>query len=111
MLPLIVVGFRELMVANQLDLREVLIGGELFVVSAVLSAGALGELMAAVYRGERSLTVIFSGFGCFAMFAANTMGYMLVGTSLPGMVVAVSTWLFPVTLVASGLSIGTAAGR
>jgi hypothetical protein len=111
LLPLIAVGFRELMTANQLSLHEILVDGELFVVSAVLSAGALGELLAAAYRGERNLTVVFSGFGCFAMFAANTMGYMLVGGSSPDMVVAVSAWLFPTTLLASGLSIGTAAGR
>jgi hypothetical protein len=112
LLPLIAVGLRELMSARGLHLYAVLEGGELFVISAVLSAGAVGELLAAVYRGERSLTVIFSGFGCVAMLAGNTMGYMLVGGgSSPDMVVAVSAFLFPPTLLASALSIGTAAGR
>jgi hypothetical protein len=109
--PLVAVGFSDAMAGHGVKIHKVLSSGELFVVSAVISSGAMGELLAAAYRGQRNLTVLLSGFGTFALFTANTMGYMLVGSSTPNMVVLVSGVLFVPTLLTSGISIGTAAGR
>jgi len=111
LLPLIAVGIKDAMSAEGFHLCNVLVDGELFVVSAVLAAGALGELLGAAYRTGLGLVVVFAGFGCFATFAGNMMCYMVVADSLPGAVVEVSVWLFALTLIPSGVAIGTAAGR
>jgi hypothetical protein len=94
------------------QLDHLLPPGELLVISAVLSAGALGELLGAAYRGERTLAVIFAGFGCLATFAGSVICYMAVGTgATPEAIVTASKVIFTATLVASGFAIGTAARR
>jgi hypothetical protein len=111
LLPFAAVSLKNVLSATPTTLDELLVGGELYVVSAVLAGGALGELIGAAYRRERSLVVVLAGFGCFATFAGNVMGYMVVGTSNPEMIVSVSEWLFLLTLIASGVSIGRAAAE
>jgi hypothetical protein len=109
LLPLAAAGLRDAMSQRGFHLAKILEGGELFVVAAALAAGAGGELIGAAYRGERSLTVILAGFACTAMLTANVMGYMLVAGSVPHIVVTLSLWAFVITLIASGVAIGTAA--
>jgi hypothetical protein len=111
LLPFAALCLQKVLAADPVTLHGLLEGGELFVVSGVLAGGALGELIGAAYRGEPSLVVVLAGFGCFATFAGNVMGYMVVETSNAQMIVSVSEWLFLFTLIASGVSIGTAAAE
>jgi hypothetical protein len=111
LLPLIALSLKGVLSKDGFHFGEVLGGGELFVVSAVLAAGAMGELFAATFNTKASLLVIWAGFFCLLCFAGNTMAFMQVGSAPHSAVVDVSAWFFPPTLLASGVCVGTAALR
>jgi len=110
LLPLFAVMMKEIMSPAGFHITSVLASGDLFIVSAVISAGALGELIAAGTK-EAELVVIIAGFFCLAAFAGNTLAFVFAGNAKPSEIVAISLWFFPATLIASGLCVGTAAYR
>lgn len=111
LLPLIASVIKGAMSTGGLSFTEVLGGGELFIVGAVIAAGAMGELFAGAFKEGPSLLTILAGFWTLLAFAANTMAYMAVSTAPQTTVVHLSLGFFPFTLLASGLSVGTAAAQ
>lgn len=114
-LPLIASMIRDAMSRGGLSLTEVLKGGDLFVISAVVAAGALGELLAVAFAGgfgetPRVLPVL-AGCWTFLAFVGNTIAYTAVSVSSPATVVNWSLVFFPLTILASGLSVGTVASQ
>jgi hypothetical protein len=110
LLPLFAQALKEVLSPAIFHINSILQSGELFIVSAVLSAGALGELLATVSR-RVSLVTIVAGFFCLTCFAGNTIAYVTADAAAISEIVAVSLWFFPPTLVASGVCIGVAASR
>lgn len=108
LLPLIANGIKGVMSNQGFSLTEVLGGGELFIVSAVIAAGAIGELLVGTVRRRPPLLTVLAGFCTLAAFAANTMAYMAVSTAPHSIVTNLSLGFFPFTLLASGFSIGMA---
>lgn len=111
LLPLIASVIRGVMSKDAFSFTEVLGGGELFIVSAVIAAGAMGELFAGAFRDSPRLLTILAGFWTLLAFTANTMAYMAVSSAPHSTVMNLSLAFFPFTLIASGLSIGTAVER
>lgn len=109
LMPLFAVTIKEEFSPVGFNLDELLKNGDLFIVSAVLAAGAIGELLAAASRGMSFFLSIISGFFCLMTFAGDTIAYVVAGSGSPAEVATASLWFFPVTLLASGLCVGTAA--
>lgn len=110
LMPLFAVSLKEAFTPAGFNIDTLLKSGDLFIVSAVLSAGALGELIAAASKGGMSFYfVVFSGFFCLAAFAGDTIAYVVASNATPSEVAIASLWCFPLTLLASGLCVGTAA--
>ena len=105
--PIIAAGFKGLTASKGFSVDEMLASGELFVVSAVLSAGALGELISAGIKGSHpGYLRIAAGFFCLLCFCANTMGFMDVGGTPPQLNTTLSITFFIVTTVVSAVCIG-----
>ncbi|MGH3784886.1 MAG: hypothetical protein ACRDRO_30815 [Pseudonocardiaceae bacterium] len=122
LLPLIARIIQDAMSKDRFSFTEVFRSGELFIVSAVIAAGAMGELFAGSVSSRLSgalrtselwprLLTILAGFWTLLAFAANTMAYMAVPTAPQSTVMHLSLAFFPITVLASGLSIGTAYGQ
>lgn len=109
LMPLFAVTLKEVFSPTGFKIDELLKNGDLFIVSAVLAAGAIGELLAAASRGMSFYLAVISGFFCLITFAGDTIAYVVAGSAPPAEVTTASLWFFPVTLLASGLCIGTAA--
>lgn len=110
LMPLFAVALKQTFSVDGFDIDELLKDGELLIVSAVLSAGALGELIAAAARGGMDFFLtILGGFFCLITFAGDTISYVVAANAPASEVVLASLWCFPLTLLASGLCIGTAA--
>jgi len=93
---------------GKFSIDGVLARGDLFIISAVLSAGALGELLAAGAK-DANVPVIVSGFFGLACFAGNTLAFAFADAARPPEVVTYSSWFFAASLVASALCVWTAA--
>jgi hypothetical protein len=81
--------------------------GELFVVAAVIAAGAVGEAVVAGLRTKDKLFPLLAFGGCFLCFVVNTIAYWALGSATaselsPHRVSSVSLWLFGIAVVASG---------
>jgi hypothetical protein len=109
--PLFAVMIKEAFSPTGFNIDQLLNNGDLFTISAVLAAGALGELIAAASKGGMSFfLVIFSGFFCLMSFAGDLVAfYASAGSTSSGDIAIASLCCFPLTLVASGLCIGVAA--
>ena len=108
-MPLLAVSLKEILSPTGFSIDDVLKHGDLFVVSAVLAAGALGELLAAVSRGPRFYLVVLAGFFGLLTFGADTFAYMAATTARADEVAVISIWLFALTLLASASCVWTAA--
>jgi hypothetical protein len=108
LMPLFALALKEVLSPAGFSIDSILKNGDLFIISAVLSAGALGELLAA---GSLSggLAVILSGFFCLACFAGNTIAYVTAGGATASQIAVVSIWFFPPTLIVSAICVGMAA--
>jgi len=81
-LPLIADGVRDEFSAGGLDLNLVLVQGGLFIVSAVMAAGAIGELfMAKLPDNEHNFRIIVGG-GCLLFCLGNAIAYVASTTSV-----------------------------
>ncbi|MBV1851879.1 hypothetical protein [Catellatospora tritici] len=109
LLPLFALVIKELFSESGFHINRVLGTGELFVVAAVLAAGAMGDWVASAFKGNPGVKSIFAVFFCLAGFAGNTMAYMQVSNARPSLVVALSTCFFLPSLLASGVCVGMAA--
>lgn len=109
LMPLFAVSLKEVFSSGGFHINNVLKNGDLFIVSAVLAAGAIGELLAATTRGLSSFVAVIAGFFCLATFAGDTIAYVVVGSASASEIATASYWFFPITLVASGVCVGTAA--
>jgi hypothetical protein len=109
LMPIFAVTLKEIFSPSGFNMDELLKNGDLFIVSAVLSAGAIGELLAAASRGMSFYLAVIAGFFCLVTFAGDTIAYVVAGNAQPGEVVTASLWFFPLTLLASALCVGTAA--
>lgn len=110
LLPILAVILKEYLSPKGLHIDSVLASGDLLIVSAVLSASALGELIAASTK-EFDLLVIVAGFFCLACFAGDVLAFAFADNATSSEIVTVSLWFFPATLIASSLCVGTAAYR
>jgi len=108
MMPLFALMLSGGFSTGKFSIDYVLARGDLFIISAVLSAGALGELLAAGAK-DANVPVIVSGFFSLACFAGNTLAFAFASGARPSEVVAYSSWLFAASLVASALCVWTAA--
>jgi hypothetical protein len=112
LLPLIAVGLGDALTEGGFHLESVLAEGELFIISAVLCAAALGELLASAFRGGPSRLALVAGFSCLLTFAVNTVCFVRVGEhSSPNLVTTWSVTLFLTAVLSSSVSIGLAAAR
>lgn len=109
LMPLFAVGLKEVFSPSGFHIDNVLKNGDLFIVSAVLAAGALGELLAAASRGLSFFAAVVAGFFCLVTFAGDTIAYLVAGSASTSEIVIASLWFFPITLLASGLCVGMAA--
>ena len=109
LMPLFAVSIQEAFSKSGFDIDQLLKHGDLFIASAVLSAGAIGELLAAASRGMSFYLAVIAGFFCLAAFAGDTIAFVVAGSAPPAEVATASLWFFPLTLLASGLCVGTAA--
>jgi hypothetical protein len=107
LLPLYIQLFRNLIDLDHFDVGPVLKGGELFVVSSVLAAGALGEVIAAA-RHRTTITSLVSGFVCLVCALGDSIAYALADTASFGGIVRISIFLFPASLIVSGVCIWVA---
>lgn len=79
-LPLIADGVIEAFSASGFSLNSLLIQGGLFIVSAVMAAGAIGELFVAeLPERERNYRVAAGGF-CLLLCVGNTAAYIASAT-------------------------------
>lgn len=62
LMPLFAVALKEVFSSGGFHITNVLKNGDLFIVSAVLAAGAIGELLAATTRGLSSFIAVIAGF-------------------------------------------------
>lgn len=108
--PLFALAMKELL-GGDYTFFGLLKHGDAFIVAAVLAAAAMGELLAAALRGGLNyFAAIVAGFFCLALFAGNTIAYMVAASGAKTSVVALcSLWFFPLTVLASGSCITTAA--
>ena len=106
--PLFAVALKEVLSPGGFHIDSILASGDLFIISAVLSAGALGELIAASSK-ELELMVILAGFFCFVCFAGNTLAFAFAGAAKPSQIITLCAWFFPATLIASASCVGRAA--
>ena len=107
--PIFAVAIKEAFSKDGFDIDQLLKTGELFVAAAVLSAGAIGELIAAAARGANFYLAVITGFFCLAAFAGDTIAFVVADSAPPAEVAVVSLWFFPLTALASALCVGTAA--
>jgi hypothetical protein len=107
--PIFAAGIREAFSTSGFDMDVVLQHGDVFVVSAVLSAGAFGELIAGASRGVNFYLAVIAGFSCLVAFAGNVLFYTYAAGGSPREIATISFWSFPVTLLTSGLGIWVAA--
>jgi hypothetical protein len=86
--------------------------GELFIVSAVMAAAAVGELFVASMPKSAKIWQVIGGWSCVACCVGNVILYVVVnsGTS-PVKIVDFSIWFFVGALLSSALCVGLAAGR
>jgi hypothetical protein len=105
--PIIAAEFKGLTASKGFNFGDALSTGELFVVSAVLSAGAMEELFSAESKEHRGgylrITAGFCGLFCFC---ANTMAFMEVGSTSSQLNTTLSVVFFIVTTMASAVCIG-----
>jgi hypothetical protein len=106
LMPIFAVTLKEVFSPQGFSIDELLKSGELFIVSAVLSAGAIGELLAAASRGMSFYLAVISGFFCLAAFAGDTIAYVVAENAPPAEITVASLWFFPLTLLSSGLCVG-----
>jgi hypothetical protein len=79
-LPLIADGVTETFSATGFSLNSLLVQGGLFIVSAVMAAGAIGELFVAeLPERERNYRVAAGGF-CLLLCVGNTAAYIASDT-------------------------------
>jgi hypothetical protein len=79
-LPLIADGFAEAFSAGGFSFNLLLIQGGLFIISAVMAAGAIGELFVAdLPERERNYRVAAGGF-CLLLCVGNTIAYVASAT-------------------------------
>jgi hypothetical protein len=112
--PLIASGIVNAILDHGFSVTEVLSKGELFIVSAVTAAGAMGELFAGAFENSTRLLIILAGFTTLMTFAGNTVAYVAISISSHLTHSTVMHWslaFYLVTLLASGFSIGMAVGR
>lgn len=114
LLPLIVGAIRTGMSREGFQLTAVLGHGELFIASAVIAGGAIGELVAAAFARDYSETatvfkVLAILIGCWTALAlvANSIAYMVDAD--PQTIRDASLWLFPVAVFPSGVTIAMVA--
>jgi hypothetical protein len=62
LMPLFAVALKEMLSPGGYHIDSILKNGELFIVCAVLSAGAIGELLAAASRGLSFFVAVVAGF-------------------------------------------------
>jgi hypothetical protein len=83
-MPFFAVSLKETFSPTGFNIDNLLKDGDLFIVSAVLSAGAMGELIAAAAKGGMSFYfAIFSGLFCLATFAGDTIAYVVAANAPP----------------------------
>jgi hypothetical protein len=106
--PLILDLLKTAMSPDSIQFEEVLGRGELFIVSAVVGAGVLGEVVTALVLGvlksagaRRLVTLLISSGFAVLLTIANTGSYMVVsGGTVPAEVMEVSLIMFALTLFA-----------
>lgn len=109
LLPLIAVAIKGMLAPGGASLEQVLGGGEMFIVGAVISAGAVGELFSTLRaRPSTAWEQMAAGF-CFFCSVCNSMAYLSVRPDNPHTVVVASFISFGVTYLASGACVAMAA--
>jgi hypothetical protein len=103
--PLFFDGVKEAGSAAGVHWDGVLGNGELLIVSAVVSAGALGEMFRAGFPSHEDLTRILIGFGCFLACVGNSVVYMQVSSSSSHFIIESSAYGFVFSLLASACAI------
>lgn len=109
LMPVFAVAIKEALSPDGFHIAGAVRNGDVFIVAAVLAAGVLGELIAAASKGMNFWGAILDGFFTLAAFAGNTVAYVYAGSAPATTVVTTSYWVFPVTLLASGVCVWTAA--
>lgn len=102
-LPLIVRLVEGFMSANGLSVVAVLGDGELFISSAAISGGALGDLLYAIRPRDRPAVRLLLGFFAMATTLLTSLAYLVARSgSPPDKIVNSSLILFFATLVSAG---------
>lgn len=74
-LPLMAEGVKEAFSAGGFSFTHLLDQGELFIISAVIAAGAMGELLVARIPDRERNFGILAGGSCFLLCVGNTIAY------------------------------------
>ena len=111
-LPLGLDMLKELADDGKVDFPKVLSNGELFIISAVISAAAMGEIFAADFPSESKNGRLIWGGLCLLSCIADSAYYGFFDPSNShGNTVLISLVMFGYAVAVSGVCIGMAAGR
>jgi hypothetical protein len=84
---------------------------EQFLVLSVLSVGAAGEVIAASVPEDSKTSAITAAASALLAFTANLLVYVGVSSSKTGLLEVLTVILLPLSVLASMICIGMAAGR
>ncbi len=108
LLPVVIQGLR-LLNDDKFEWATFISAREQFLVIAVLSVGAAGEVLAAAIPEDRKTASISAAASALLSFVANLLIYLEVDKD--GLIVAFTWILLPISILASMVCIGLAAGR
>jgi hypothetical protein len=91
--------------------QDLLSSGELFVVAAVLAAGAIGEILYAVIPGTDRIWSVIAGASCLLTLVGNTVAYVSIDSQHLENAVAMSWIFFIPTVIACASGIYVSAGK
>ena len=74
LVPVFAIAIKEALSPHAFQIAAAVKNGDVFIVCAVLAAGALGELIAAASKGKSFFGAVLGGFVTLAAFASETRG-------------------------------------
>ena len=111
LMPLVFDTLRATLSVQGFSVITTLARGQLFISSAAMSAGAMGELFFSSSARRGDILQVIAGFFCLLCCLANSVAYTQVPVAQPAAIVTLSLIFFPLTILASGICIGMTAGR
>ncbi|WP_152626858.1 hypothetical protein [Streptacidiphilus carbonis] len=113
-MPLGIDMLKDLIKLDGVEYKSIIGNGELFVISAVIATGAVGEVAAADFPAKGKIFRIVCGAICGLSCLANSAAYAIFSPESPtpnGDIATISLVSFAFATITSAFCIGLAAGR